>query len=240
MGIRRIEFRSKLLGVGLAVTAALVAAQVVAGPPDPKPKPPLSRGSDTEYAQRITAGRTMQHRFVTDFVAQGRDPRSVPRISLPAYGLGPASLVEAVAQAEVIVVGRVEHTLFSPDPFGGTTPLATSQIGVEQVLKGAPTKSLTLFQSGGPMLHSTGGSLAEALIQDDNNELVLSGDDVVLLLQPVAGRPEGFLPLPAAGVLFIKEGRVVPEHSNRFGESVMGKTKAELLAAISQLVRGDP
>ena len=76
-----------------------------------------------------------------------------------------------------------------------------------------------------------GGGLAQLTM----DELVLAGDDVIILanFRPDLGV---FLPLWGAGILFNKNGRIVPEESNRFGDSLARATPAQVLATMRQYI----
>lgn len=213
--------------------------------PDPAATPehkgplPGGRGTDEEYARGIEAGRARQRQFVLDFMAQGRDPRCLVRMSgLPHYALPPASLEKAVEAAEAIVVGRVERTRFFT-PAGQTLASARSRIAVERVLKGRPRDPLFLLQPGGPALCSgPGGKGVECLYEDYTGEVVLPGDEVVLFLRSASRASDAYLAFSGAAVYYIRDGNVVPLASNSFGASLAPKSKAKLIAAIERELFG--
>ncbi len=77
---------------------------------------------------------------------------------------------------------------------------------------------VTVTQLGGPVAHGQGGALAEL----DADELILPGDQVVLLLtQPVAGG--SLRTVQGGGVYFVRNGAMAGESSEFYkvkGESL--------------------
>jgi hypothetical protein len=64
---------------------------------------------------------------------------------------------------------------------------------------------------------------------------MLTGDDVIILanFRPDLGV---FQPLSGAGLFFNENGRILPEESNRFGDSLTPATPAALLATMRQYI----
>jgi hypothetical protein len=145
------------------------------------------------------------------------------------YDRGPRTLEAAVAASPLVVAGVVLRTSFTPDE-GGSFPTALSVVRVTDVIKDGSVGQVVVRQLGGPELGPTGGILS----QTDTDELLLPGDEVVLLLREFAGAHHT---IPASGTYFIQGGRVVPEQANPFGASLGDKSKDELIAALRAAVR---
>lgn len=227
MVLRRLSL--VLVAAAMGIVGGLFASDALADQ-HLKPQPPFSRGSDDEYAQSIEAGRQRRVQFTRDFVAQGRDPRSLPKVVVSrGYDRGPRTLEAAVAASHLVVAGVVLRTSFTPDD-SGSFPKALSLVRVTDVIKGGSVGQVVVRQLGGPELGPTGGILS----QTDTDELLLPGDEVVLLLKDFTGAHHT---VAASGIYFIQGGRVVPEHVNPFGDSLAGKSKDELIAALKGAVR---
>jgi hypothetical protein len=212
----------------LAVAAVVTGGQVLAESTPPKPKPPFpqpAHGVSEAQAQAV------QVQALKQFVAQAHDPRSLRRVEIGNYYHAPSTLKEAVGAADAFVVGRIQQTTFADNPSGGL-PLARSRVQVDQVIKGNPGAELALLQLGGPMLTTTG----LALVQLESDALLLPGDEGVLLLTYDPDH-QAFRTIHGAGSILIASGQAVPEESNHFGASLAGKSRAEVLAAVSREAR---
>lgn len=79
-----------------------------------------------------------------------------------------------------------------------------------------------ILQVGGPIPQPKpiDGVLAQLTI----DELVLAGDEVIVLANYRTDLGV-FQALPGAGVYFERNGRVVPEDSNRFGAALLGRVR---------------
>jgi hypothetical protein len=127
----------------------------------------------------------------------------------------------------VIVRGIVERTTFEVNPSGGL-PIATSTVRVLSVQKGVvETNVIVVRQSGGPMAQEVDGALAQL----DTGELILPGDDVVLLLRR---GDRGYSPEPATGVYFVRDGRTYAQALNPFGNELAGQPVVTLIDTIQQ------
>lgn len=187
-----------------------------------------------------------RQQFTKQFLPDGGDPRSLQRLTIPASAPSIASLEDAVATADTVVVGSVERTTFAPHPLGGV-PLATAIVRVTQTIKGNAPVVVAVRQLGGPELTTSG----PVLIQLDTETLLLPGDEAVIFGQhqrdaeaafnqvlPASGG--GFHTLPRAGVYLVRNGQVVPSDSNPFRQVVAGKTTASFLADVQRAAAAPP
>jgi hypothetical protein len=164
--------------------------------------------------------------YLRDFVASGRDPHTLPRLWIEATSDAPESLAVAARAAEVVFVGVVSKTTFDSGPDG--LPVAHSTVRVTDVLKGSPAGEVQVQQAGGPVPQPNGtGGLAQLT----TDELILPGDQVVIL-GSFRSDLGAYQTSPTAGVYFVREGRVYPEESNRFGHPLRGQPLAVFSAAL--------
>lgn len=220
-------------GIAALAAIALMGGLVVAQPllaPTPKPLPPTSLGTEAEARASIAASQAREEAYLRDFAARGLDPRALPRLRVAASALLPASLAEAVRNADLIVSGKVSATKFD---YRSGEPLTTSRFQVDEVLLERPTalnpgSAVEVVQIGGPTPRPDGTG---ALLETDVSEVLLAPDAAILLLQ-WEPQVNAFRPLAGAGIYFIRNGRAEPEHSNRFGAAISGRTPAEVAAAI--------
>jgi hypothetical protein len=220
---------ASLAGVGLLATAGTLGA------PISKPTPPPGH-SMAEAQAIIDAAHSANVQYLKNFVASGRNPRSLQRIEIAASGDLPETLAEAVGAAQLVARASVIHTTFVSGADG--FPLSTSTLRLVEVLKAPASQSvgteIQVLQVGGPVPQPMpmGGGLAQLT----TDELVLAGDDVIILanFRPDLG---AFQPLWGAGILFTRgNGRIVPEESNRFGDSLARATPAEVLATMRRYI----
>jgi hypothetical protein len=118
----------------------------------------------------------------------------------------------AAAQAALIVHARVTAVHFIADPNGGM-PHMNATLGSVEFGKGCAVAPLVITQSGGPVAQPGGKG---ALVEQENEDLVLPGDEVLLLLdQPGAARE--YAPVYGAGVQFISGGKMAGHSAQRYG-----------------------
>lgn len=234
----RIVWKRTTAAVMLS-TASLVGVGffALAAPPTPtsKPTPPPSHSIE-EARAIIDASRARNEQFLKDFVASGRNPRSLPRLMTEATADVAPSLDAAVHGAQLVARASVIRTTFSSGPDG--FPVTTSTLRLLDVLKSPDAAAvigaqIQVLQIGGPVPQpqpSQGG-----LVQVTTDELLLSGDDIVILanFRPDLG---AFQPLAGAGLYFNQNGRIAPEDANRFAGRVAGVSPSALLAAMRQFV----
>lgn len=226
-----------LVAVGLTAWAASPAGPFThsAGAPTPKPTPPAGPATAADFDALVASSRSRQDQFVRDFMASRQDPRTLQRVVISATAPLIPNLGAAVAAADTIVRGRVESTSFAPSDSG--TPVATSTIRITQIVKAGRLtpgqQQLSLRQIGGPVPQANGGVLAQL----ETDELVLPGDDVVLLLSGRSELGADLQALPVAGIYFVTKTGILAEHSNVFGNAVNGQVPELFTARIQALVR---
>jgi hypothetical protein len=152
-------------------------------------------------------------KYLQDFEAHHGDPRSLPTIKIESFR-GPApSLGGAATEASVIVRGVVQEVHFSIDPQGNSVPQMTATLRVRAVGKGSVAATTILVrQLGGPVAQADHG----ALLRFDE-ELMLPGDEVVLLANRVEPNRDEYRAVSGAGVLFVTGGNLVGEAAARYG-----------------------
>ena len=152
------------------------------------------------------------------------DLRSVPTYSQTIdFGPGQPALPDAVAKAELIVVGSVIG--FSPIPRGGTL----TTLAVEETLKGSPAATVTYMQGSqiSPTEDWTGVTVSEA----PNEGLLVPGDRAVLLLQR---NDEGvYLVQHVSGWFRIVDGSVKANGYNDWSVSVNGRSEADFVQQLT-------
>lgn len=232
--------RLTLVAIAILLGAASLAAVGVfalAGiPVGPSSKPTPPPGHSIAEAQAIMdKAHAANVQFLKDFVASGRDARSLQRIEIAASGDVPPTLAEAVHAAQLVARAVVIHTTFVSGTDG--FPLTTSTLRLVEVLKAPSSVSvgteIRILQVGGPVPQPM--PMAEGLAQLTTDELVLAGDDVIILANFRADLGV-FQPLSGAGIFFNENGRIVPEDSNRFAGLLGGATPAVVLAAMKQYI----
>jgi len=198
--------------------------------PEKKPANPDEGKSDEQRLAEHSAAHAQQGKFLEEFMASGKDPRALERISIRSYGAPVRSLDESASRASHIIAGAVTDVSYT-DGENGSLPRSQAKVAIRQLVKGEGLQpEITVFQLGGPV-PSNGGRLA----QIETDELLLPGDEVVLLLTSEDGE---FRALPGAGVIFFQNGVSVPEKSNLFGNEVSGKSPTEIISLLAS--KGSP
>lgn len=153
----------------------------------------------------------------------------VPRVTVPGEcgGLGYASLDEAVARADAIVIGRVSSVEFIFD--GETRQLA--RLEVEQVIRGKADQLFVLNIAGGPRIADEG----LVLTQHPTNPLLVPGDRGLFLLQRMS-LTAAYVPQGYSGQFrFSTSGRVETVLGNQFADEVRGIDSRSLVKAVEKL-----
>lgn len=219
-----------VLAVGLVFGASaswVASSPSQAAPPTPKPLPPAGPASAAAFDALVAAGDARQQQYLREFVASGNDPRSLPREFVSGTSGEPDTLRGVIAASAVIVRAQVVRTEFVHQP--RDLPLTVSTVRVSEVARGSAVGSeLKVVQRGGPVPQPNrqGGALAQL----ETDELLLTGDDVVLFLR-AEPRVGGYMTIGAAGIYFIRNGNLVPEQHNRLWETVP-RTWSELAALV--------
>jgi hypothetical protein len=178
--------------------------------------------SDAQKQAQVDQTHARNAAFLRDFVSRHGDPRTLPVIRVPDDQVAPATLREAVDEAQIVVRGTVTDTSFALNPQGGL-PLATASVTTIQVVKGHVPSDFQVRQLGGPVAQGAGGALAEL----DDDPLLLPGDDVILLLRT---GPDGTLrTLPGDGILYVVDDVVRAESGSPIASAVNGLSVADVL-----------
>jgi hypothetical protein len=181
--------------------------------------------TDAQKQKSVDATHERNAAFLRDFVRRNGDPRTLPVIKVQSEGIPPATLRQAVADAQVIVRGKVTRTSFAVDPSGGM-PLATASVATLQVVQGNVPATFEVRQLGGPVAQYAGGALEEL----DVDAVLLPGDDVILLLRH---GPDGSLrTLPGDGVLYVAGDMVRAEDGSPISAEVNGLKVADVLRSL--------
>jgi hypothetical protein len=164
--------------------------------------------------------------------ASGCDPRALKQVSVSHLdGDFALTLEDAVARSDAIVIGRVRSLdpldAFSP---AGGIPLSTAHVDIAQTLKGTPRRTIDLEQFGGIALQPEGLVLGHM-----GAELILPGDEVVLLLEQRSGAFWALYPL---GAVRVRGGALDPTVTVPYeaGTAIRAMTRAQLLARVQELV----
>jgi hypothetical protein len=181
--------------------------------------------TDAQKQKVVDATHERNAAFLRDFVRRHGDPRTLPVIKVQSEGIGPATLRQAVAEAQVIVRGKVMNTSFAVNPSGGM-PVATAAVATLQVVRGVVPATFQVRQLGGPVAQYAGGALLEL----DVDPLLLPGDDVILLLRR---GPDGTLrTLAGDGVLYVVGDLVRAEDGSPVSTEVNGLKVSEVLRSL--------
>jgi len=203
-----------VVGAGLASSAVLAQNMGQVGKGSHNDEAGLS---DSQREAIHSAAHAHNDAYLRNFVAQRQDPHALPVVWVESWATPPVTLKAAAQSAQMIVQGKVLSVDFSSNPSGGL-PIATARVQVTKTVKGQATSIVAVTQLGGPVAHGQGGALAEL----DVDELILSGDQVVLLLtQPSAGG--NMRTMQGGGVYFVRNGAIAGESSDFYkvrGESL--------------------
>ncbi|HEV2415528.1 MAG TPA: hypothetical protein VGX27_12020 [Candidatus Dormibacteraeota bacterium] len=204
----------------LGADTRLLGSSSSKGAPDPE-----AGLSDSQRQAMHDAAHARNSRYLKEFVAAGRDPHSLPIVRVETYEAAPPNLGAALAAADAVVIGRVLNVTFADNPSGGM-PIATATVEVTRKIRGTVGSTITIQQLGGPVATESGGALAEF----DTDQLLLPGDEAILMLKLKGGV---FHPVPAAGVNLVRNGRVLAEASNPFRLLFTGHSVDEVAAYLT-------
>ena len=206
-----------------AVPTAPPTLPVVKGAPLPAPS--------TDPSRLIAAAAARSDAALAAYRASGCDPRDLKQIALSHIDGPLVTLEGAVARADMIVVGDVRSLdpldVWSPTRPG---PISTAHVEVAQSLKGTPSRSIDVKQYGGIALQPEGLVLGHM-----GAELILPGDEVVLLLQQQNG---AFWPIYPLGAIRVRGSSLDPTTTTPYAELAAGlraMTRDQLLARIKEL-----
>jgi hypothetical protein len=218
----------------LMLTGIVVAFVAIFLTPQRFPGPAMPFRGEAD----IERWREQRSAWVQDFNANGYDARFLPHGELAMLGgqfhIPPADLEEAVAAADLVVLGSVQSITYMGDGFAYYT------LAVDEYLKGEGSR-LIEFQ-GEPAIvpeRQPDGSLVSGRGQAVGPE-VFEGDRIVMLFRGVALMDGGVLYFNARYGSFLKLslGRVVaPDFS--FPDQLNGLTMEELLSRIRAAAAAD-
>lgn len=191
---------------------------------------PVAGLSDTEKQQIVDSAHRQEFEWASAFLASGADLQSLAPFSVESWAAPVTSLNEATTKADAIVHGRVEKTEFTLSP-DGALPIARSTVRVIEGAKGiAAGSTISVAQSGGPVLWAHGGKGGLAYLETD--ELIAGHGEVVLWLTRDG---DEYRPVPGRGVYFVRNDRVEPARSNTAGSDLAGLAPSEVLARTREL-----
>lgn len=200
--------------VAVALVAATVAVVVSmeaagAGVGSKHPFNPWAGMSDQQKQALVDQTHSQTVKYLQEFEARHGDPRSLPVITVSTWQPPALSLRDAVTRATAIVHGNVLAAHFLVDAAG--QPEMTATVSVLDVGAGP---SIVVRQLGGPVARPGGRG---ALVRLEGEELILPGDEVVLLLTPSQATTLEYRAIYGAGVQFVRNGRFSGESAKRYG-----------------------
>jgi hypothetical protein len=208
-GIGAIAVVATIVTVALALTMASAASDRKV--PIPNPWAGLT---DSQKNDVVAATHARNVQYLQSFEARHGNPRSLPVIKIDTYQAPPQSFGAAATQATAVVHGAVRSVHFSADP-NGNLPQMTASVDVIGVGRGTVARStITVRQLGGPVAQPNGGG---ALVRLGGEELVLPGDEVVLMLASVQPGGDAYRMVYGAGVYFVRNGLLSGEAASRYG-----------------------
>ena len=213
------------IAVALVATVAVVVSVDAAGAglASKHPFNPWTAMTDQQKQAVVDQTHSQNVKYLQDFEARRGDPRTLPVITISTWQGPLPSLGDAAAQATAIVHGNVLAVHFVADP-GGDLPQMTATVSVRDVGKGLIGGSVMVVrQIGGPVAQAGGRG---ALVRLEGEELILPGDEVVLLLTRSLATTLEYRAINWAGVQFIRNGRFSGKSAKRYG--VDGQSFADM------------
>ncbi len=205
-------------GVAVALVAATVAvvASMKAAGAGGGWKHPFNQWaglSDKQKQAVVDQTHAQNVKYLQDFEARHGDPRSLPVITVSPWQPPALTLGDAAARATAIVHGNVQAAHFFTDR--GGPPQMTATVSVGDVGKGSvASSSVVIRQLGGPVARPGGRG---ALVRLEGEELMLPGDEVVLLLTRSQPTIPEYRAIYGAGVQFVRKGRFSGEAAKLYG-----------------------
>jgi hypothetical protein len=206
LGIAVIVVAAATAAIGVTAIASIVAS-------DKHMVDPWARLTDQQKQAVVDQAHQRNVQYLNDFEARHGDPRSLSVIKISTYQPGSMTVGVAVAQADAIVRGHVDAVRFTADPNGGM-PQMTATVRVEMVGKGSVNPSIVVRQLGGPVAQA--GNTG-ALVQLEHEQLILPGDEVLLLLTHSQANAGEYRPVYGAGVMFVLSERLSGDAAKRYG-----------------------
>jgi hypothetical protein len=206
LGIAVIVVAAATAAMGVTVIASIVAS-------DKNTVDPWAGLTDQQKQAVVDQAHQRNVQYLNNFEARHGDPRSLPVIKIATYQPGAMTVGVAVAQADVIVRGHVDAVRFTAAANGGM-PQMTATLRVEMVGKGSVNSSIVVRQQGGPVAQAGN---AGALVQFEDEQLILPGDDVLLLLSHSQAKVGEYRPVYGPGVMFVLSERLSGDAAKRYG-----------------------
>jgi hypothetical protein len=198
--------------VGATVLGAMAIGAIASA--DKKPPDPWAGLTDAERQYEVDRVYAQQAQFIRDFQSSGGDARSLPHEAAEGFGAGPESLVKAVQESSVIVIGTVRQTEFEPVE-GQWLGRASVSLDISRTLKGEPAQVLILHQAGAPAPSAERGAVLQEI---DVAPVLLPGDSVLLMLEQT---DDGSLaPIAGSGIVYIVDAHAQPLPRNPFGSTL--------------------
>ena len=230
VGLESMRLRVRLLPT--AATAAIlfivaVGAVALAETARQKlPPDPWQGLSDAGQEAQIQAVYDQQAKFIRDFDASGRDPRSLPREAGEAFYAGPESLDDALGASDVVVLATVRKVSFEPIA-GQWLGQARVTIDVLRVLKGRAGATLELVQPGSAAPTADGRGQLQEL---DVAPVLMPDDRVLLMLRTVDSVDSSALtPLEGAGIVYLEGGQAGVLDRSPLRSLLAGQAESKLL-----------
>lgn len=201
---------SAVVGVAVASTILIVSAAVhEAGK---TPFNPLAGLTDQQKQSMVDQAHQRNIQFLNDFESRHKDPRTLPIIKIDTFQPPAQSLGQGAINATSIVHGHVDAVDFVADPSGGM-PRAIATVTVVSVGKGSAGSRIYVFQQGGPVATPDGRG---ALVEFTDDQLLMPGDDALLLLTLPAGSTQ-YRPVYGPGVLTTQGAVLHGDSAKRYG-----------------------
>lgn len=227
----RIRLPLLALAGGTAVAAVLaVSADRALGIDKKVPGPdPWAGFTDAEKQAQVDEAHAANDRFLANFVAEHRDPRTLRVVEVENYaGPSAGTLEEAVRESEVIIQGKVLKVGFESAQ-GGGMPLSTSSVEVADSLVGDAQSAIKVFQEGGPVAQGDGGALAQL----DVDPILMPGDSVILFLTYDA-KLGAYRTVAGVGIYVIEpDGTVRAQEGNPFRDKIDGLRTAQFILMLT-------
>lgn len=220
--------RRRVLAVAAGFALILVASIGVAAATGliKLPADPWAGLTDAQRQGQVDRAHIDAAAFVEQFMASGRDLRSLPRRHESSFAGLPADLPTALSEASVVLIGTVQSVEITP---AEGLPRATVSIVVERWIRGGAGQQIEILQSGGPAQAADGSA---ELVDLEAAPLLLPGDRVALIAQRlVSGEFAGELtPQHGTGIVYFVNAKAQPVSLSPADDLLRGLTEPEVIA----------
>jgi hypothetical protein len=220
-----------IIGAAVFVTSSFVMAMNQRVGPPANPEAGLSDAQRYAMHSALRAkGEAKARAWRQAFIASHRDPRGLRQVHMLAmFEPGPSTLQGAVADADLIVIARVESVRFD-DQSG-----AFVMLGVERTLKGSAGHQIEVTEIGGPEIAQDG--VSGVLKVAENAPLLLPGDRAMLFLkQGSIFGTAGYRVQSFTGTYMLNNGRVRALAGNQFRSLAEAQSEDALASIVAGLV----